>query len=460
MNTLVDRRVWTFLALATGAFFGLVALSVPVYAAVLVGALVAVIVLLPRMHVLVWLLFAAVLYEKSTYFLTLSALELTLSKQVVLLSIFVRGVVAVAKRDPFVRIQPFTLSFTVLLVVTVLGGAALGAPTGPYVGFVIRMVSLYALAHLVPMMLPARQLKTTLFVFAAGSFLSLLYVFGPTAYLDTGVELRYAGAVLDANAWCAVMFITTVPGLVVLSTKKSRWTPLLIVLVLALMYLNVFRTLSRSGLLVSVVMLPVLAVLIGRYRWVLAPALLCVLFFMGVLLDPEQLFERYSTLIDSDLAEQDGSLNIRASMAQHAIDIFRENWLFGIGPMGFREAVGGRTSGFSHHVAHNSYLTILAEQGVVGAAVYAWFFFDAAKLIAQAYRQAGTEVLRRIVGGYALAYVCVAMMSFTLNYITDTISYLILGVVVVLHQVSRLSAAELVDLGLGEASELQANEAS
>ena len=60
----------------------------------------------------------------------------------------------------------------------------------------------------------------------------------------------------------------------------------------------------------------------------------------------------------------DGDINGRVALWNQGLDVFYEHPLFGIGSGAFARAVEG------HDVAHNSFLSVLAESGIIGFALF------------------------------------------------------------------------------------------
>lgn len=101
-----------------------------------------------------------------------------------------------------------------------------------------------------------------------------------------------------------------------------------------------------------------------RAKGVLAVALFFIGFWVLKLI-PSYSWERLATT-GGEVAT--GTLNYRTTIWANGIQIFFDNSLFGVGAGGFQEAVGlyiGNT-----HAAHNLFLSILVEVGLIGFVIF------------------------------------------------------------------------------------------
>jgi O-antigen ligase len=137
--------------------------------------------------------------------------------------------------------------------------------------------------------------------------------------------------------------------------------------------LTVGLTGSRGGMLATTMAL--LAVPLSMTR--LSPGRLAtsitVLAAAGVLAVayvPETLIERLAT---TRTEVEGGSFSGRGKLWRAGLAVFPENPVFGYGTGGFKSAITPRL-GLASQVAHNSFLSVLVEQGIVGFLLYMMMF--------------------------------------------------------------------------------------
>lgn len=237
--------------------------------------------------------------------------------------------------------------------------------------------------------------------------------------------------------------------------KKSK----LLLTLLGLNALMLFSTYSRGSLLGAVAVLPYLY--FGRKRWMLATLIAClVTASIAVAIyytDPTVDYMGYTFSIHNQDAKV-ANLDIRYEwLWPRAIAYFEQSPIVGLGFGSFDDHIGSVTSYFnllgvpadviiehSDSHAHNSYLNILAELGVVGLALILSFYW---KLIEWCKKGAAAAAL--IGGGQNFAAfrfveissVCLLVMSATEHRLVSPSNVLILSLVISLLLASRPVAA-------------------
>jgi O-antigen ligase len=215
------------------------------------------------------------------------------------------------------------------------------------------------------------------------------YVFGTlvsaidTVYLflshQESVYQRYAGARLDANDLGLIMALS-IPVSYYLLIQSKGLMAWVYRLQLVLAGTTVLLTASRGGTLASLVALAIvpltLARLTGRQR--IAVLLTVSLLVLAVLLFvPSSSWERLSTMPD-EFAQ--GTFTGRTIIWKAGWELFREHPFLGIGANAFRIIVS-RVLAEPIHLdgsiflspappAHNTFLSVLVEQGVIGFTVF------------------------------------------------------------------------------------------
>lgn len=245
---------------------------------------------------------------------------------------------------------------------------------------------------------------------AAGGFLAMLFCLGVACYLE----------------------------------RRSKWLLTLILLNL----LMLFSTYSRGSLLGALAILPYL--FLGRKRWVLATLLAgLVVFSVGLAAYNTHAnvdYMGYSfTIHNAD--EKTANMDIRADwLWPRALAYFMQSPIVGMGFGSYDDHIGVVTPYFhlfavpsdvviehSDSHAHNSYLNILAELGVVGLGLMLWFYW---RLIAWSQRGAAFAALKDGGRNFAsfrfieLGSVCLLVMAATEHRLVSPSNVLILSLAV------------------------------
>jgi len=217
-------------------------------------------------------------------------------------------------------------------------------------------------------------------------YLMRAYVFGTfvsgidTFYLflshQESVYQRYAGAKLDANDLGLIMALS-VPMSYYLLIHNKGWIVWVCRLQLILAGITILLTASRGASLATAVGLTIVpltqARLSGRQR--VALLLTIVLLISGALyFVPATSWERLATL-PTEFTQ--GTLTGRTIIWKAGWEIFRSHPFFGIGANAFRLVVSRVLTDPIHlgeadpaPPAHNTFLSVLVEQGVLGFAVF------------------------------------------------------------------------------------------
>jgi O-antigen ligase len=151
-------------------------------------------------------------------------------------------------------------------------------------------------------------------------------------------------------------------------TTRRFWLLWLNRLYLPLGMLGLFLTGSRSGLIVGIVALSIIPWTLGQFNLrvraaAVALAVICVAIATAYV--PEQLWDRLGST-GEELTE--GTLNNRTVIWQAGLSAFPQHPLIGFGVFGYGIATRhwlGSTRG-----AHNAYLSVLVELGLVGLSLF------------------------------------------------------------------------------------------
>ncbi|ORC48920.1 polymerase [Burkholderia sp. A27] len=256
---------------------------------------------------------------------------------------------------------------------------------------------------------------------AAGGFLAMLFCLGTACYLQ----------------------------------KRGK----LILALLAMNGLMLFSTYSRGSLLGALVMLPYLY--FGRKRWMLGTLMGCLVAgsvaIAFIHTEPNVNYMGYSFNIHNQDAKV-ANLDTRSEwLWPRALAYFRQSPVVGLGFGSYDDQIGHVVSYFdllgipsdvtvehSDSHAHNSYLNLLAEMGVVGLGLMLNFFW---KLIEWSRRGAANAELMAGVQNFVafrfveLASVCLLVMAATEHRLVSPSNVLILSLVISLLLASRPLAA-------------------
>jgi O-antigen ligase len=186
---------------------------------------------------------------------------------------------------------------------------------------------------------------------------------------------------------------------------------------------------SRGGMITTIVALLIVPLTVGSLtltRRAVGIALLCISGVVAVTYVPETLIERLATT-RSELEE--GRLGGRWKLWNAGLKAFTVRPLVGYGPAGFKRAVDPWLLQRSQ-VAHNSFLSVLVEQGMVGLFLYLMMFFSVGMAVLK------LPPLERRFALVLLVALAVSMMPLTSE--DSRRVWFILGTLVALSQTSAV----------------------
>jgi O-antigen ligase len=221
---------------------------------------------------------------------------------------------------------------------------------------------------------PSRaRLLGLLTAFVLGAYVSAISTI-VVSRREMGIARRFAAEGFDANDLAATLALA-LPMAWYLGLVHPR--PLVRWVCRAYLpvgLLAIGLTGSRGGMLATMVALLIVPLMMTRLtpgRLVTAVALLCISGSLAVAYIPETVVERLATT-GSDV--QEGHLGGRLKLWVAGAKAFAQQPIFGHGTSHFRSAI--RPFLLTHpQVAHNSYISLLVENGIVGFLLYAAMFF-------------------------------------------------------------------------------------
>jgi len=289
----------------------------------------------------------------------------------------VLGLVAILERGTLKRPMPghFTMAlFVISAAVSYLWSLY---PEGTLIQ-TVTYIQLFALVWLIWELCPGiREQKQLMLAYVLGTFVSgtdTIYRF--LAHQESAYQ-RYAGSGLDANDLGLMMALSIPVSYYLLIQEKGRmvWVYRLQII---LAVTTILLTASRGATLACVVALAVVPLTHARLttRKKIALLLTLSLLVSGVLLFvPASSWERLST-VPSEV--QHGTLTGRTVIWKAGWQIFRDHPFLGIGSNAFRlivsrvleEPIRLDDPDSPAPPAHNTFLSVLVEQGMIGFGVF------------------------------------------------------------------------------------------
>ena len=436
--------------LAGGVVLGVLVTVKPALAIAAVGVVLVALGGLLSPAVLMGMIYSGILLDRlGSTGIAITGVPVTLSKLSVLAGLGMWVVHSVFAQRSLVRWHPVLTGLS-LLVATMAVSHAHAGPTPRGFPELAGVLMLTVLALLVPSALAGADLQRLyryMGLLLAGALVASLLNLVHVSHV-AGTP-RGTGLMGDPNEWGAVIVLLT-PIIIGGLADDEHWTarPLLFALLL-FVPLGVLQTASRAALMVGILVMGGCVWMLRRYKGMIGLAALSALLTAPLVLDLEVAVKRYTALLIAAQGEslaQDGSLSERNELRHQAIDLFHDHWFVGVGPGNF-----GRASGYvplegNLQGAHNSYLQIAAEDGLLGlcalgvvALLMAGTFYVSVRYAAD--RRAANRVVG-VAGGLG----ALALMSATLGLVTLSIGWFMLGFGLAVstqarHPVARVSGS-------------------
>jgi O-antigen ligase len=217
-----------------------------------------------------------------------------------------------------------------------------------------------------------RRLRGLLTAFVFGAYVAAFETFR-VYRTEAGALRRFSAGGLDGND-LAMVFALALPMAWYLGMTYRQ--PLLRWACRAYLPVAVFTvglTGSRGGMLATTVALltvPLSMTRLSPGRLATSIVMLGAAGALAVAYIPETLIQRLAT---TGMEVEGGSFGGRGKLWRAGLAVFPENPVFGYGTGGFKSAITPRL-GPASQVAHNSYLSVLVEQGIVGFVLYMTMF--------------------------------------------------------------------------------------
>lgn len=249
---------------------------------------------------------------------------------------------------------------------------------------------------------------------------------------------RSAGTMGDPNEWATMVLLLT-PMLLGGLAEDDHWSarPLRLALI-GLGPLAVLHSESRAALVVSFLVGPV-CLYVLRYR--VGELVACGaagLVAAPLMLDLDKLFGRFWQLLQNlqgGATIQDSSFEERSELFRQGKQLFLDHWFIGAGPGNFSIATGFVSHTGELRPAHNTYLEIASEQGLVGIVPTGIFLLTVASTLRDGAEGARSTTGQGRVLGVGAGLGALALMAATLGLLTFSMAYLVLGfALAIVHQ--------------------------
>ncbi|MCB9780218.1 MAG: O-antigen ligase family protein [Alphaproteobacteria bacterium] len=364
-------------------------------------------------------------------------LPVTASKLAVVGTIGLWTLTSWRERLPLMRWHPVLGGLMGVVATTAISIAA----AGDFQGGKFELLGLGMLTVLVGLVLASladapldnlfRMLGTT-FVLVLGASLA-----APSTYSDTG---RVTGTMGDPNEWATTVLLVTPALLGGLVSQEGLLPRVLRLGLCGLAPLAVLASESRSALLVLVLTGPAWLHLMRTQRRELLLVGGAGLLAAPVVIDFDAGMRRLEGLWNAARGggvASDYSLAERSELLRQGIDLFKHHPFLGVGAGRFAQASGFIPIEGGMRPAHNTYLQVAAEQGVVGLFALAVLGGVVVVSLGRGWRDAPTERDRSRLLGVLVGLAATALMAATLGLMTLAMAYLVLGLGLAVHHQSR-----------------------
>jgi O-antigen ligase len=246
--------------------------------------------------------------------------------------------------------------------------------------------------------------------------ISVLRSFSTTTLLAKAKEARFTPDGWNSND-IALALALAIPFALYFAARRTNWaTKCLACGYLILGPMAIVLTSSRGGLAVMAIAMSALPLYFRRRKAAAKLLMALVLVSAGCLawhFTPAQSWDRLSTIYSSIVS---GDLNSRELIWQSGLRTFSSNCLVGVGAGAFRSGAG------SLYNAHNTFLAVLVEQGLLGFSVFSVII---GFVILSVARLNGEERMMCV-----FLLLCWGVGVFTLGWAMNRVTWFVLGFIV------------------------------
>ena len=414
--------------IALGLALGLACSQQPLLTAVGVAGALVVVACVAQPRWLVLLMFLGILFDRlGLTSIRVANFPITASKLTVLGSLALWGLHVALSRSRLLRWHPVMSGLMGLALATAVGIAVANSMTnGRFALFgIVMMTVLVGLVYTSLADVSLNGLYRVLSLALVGVLILSLARGG-----GVGEAARSSGTMGDPNEWATMVLLLTPLLLGGLADDRHILARGLRLALIGLGPLAVLHSGSRAALVVGLLILPACVWILRKRGSELVIVGLLAVVAAPFLLNVDVALRRFDSLVmnlTGTAVVADASLDERTELFHQARDLFLDHWLIGVGPGNFAEATGFVTLTGRVRPAHNTYLEIASEQGLVGliptavlAGIVGWTLW-------QAIRDAPSALHRNRLVGASLGLMGVALMAASLGLLTFSMAYLALG---------------------------------
>lgn len=319
------------------------------------------------------------------------------------------------------------------------------------VQFSVSFVLLIFMTQTLTALYDPERLRSTLLmvalVFVVISVLGIPFGLANEATIDFD---RHKGFFQDPNEWCVALLLGIGPTVAILENTRNDLYRLVAIVGIAATAANIAMSVSRAGTLVFAIILPFLAVILWRRKWLLLASGLAAATVVLFFVDLEPLFMRFDSFVDAGEFETDGSMQTRSGLAKLAIATFLEHPFLGLGTMSFYQDVKVMSGGHYEKVVHNTYLQVLVEQGLLGAIPFVWFYAGLFWMLFRMWVNQRVQQFRRLTIGFATSLAGFGAMAFTLDLMTFTTAWFWVAMLLIADRLAQEPTERLAEIGLAD----------
>ena len=232
-------------------------------------------------------------------------------------------------------------------------------------------------------------------------------------YLRLGydVDNRIDGLMGQANELGAFLaqYVFVFLGLALIG-REAKIKKLFYFIVIGVGVIAMLLTFSRGAYIAFAVAF--IAMVFFKSR-LLAIPLVLIFYLLGMLFLPATVMERVSMTFEANddvsAVKLESSAQSRMVIWQGALKMIADNPLFGVGYAAFPSVITDYIP--ERKDAHNMYLLIAGEMGLLSLAVFAWLFFRIIRNTVRTYKDTNDDFIKALAYGYIFCLVCVLIVN-------------------------------------------------
>lgn len=370
--------------------------------------------------------------------------KLNMGKVSFVISILLYIVTPKSKQQPLIQYPQ--VKYTLAIMVMALISVPMSIWPGGSMNFILNdlLKSLFFFLILITVVSTVFEAEKVVWTVALSAFaLSISVVLGDSA------ERMSASSTYDPNDLAFIM-VTLLPLIYYHSLGKSGFKKLLLAMTMILMVIAILATVSRGGFIGLIVIFMVICRKQGmRLKSVIGP--LVVLLIVFRIFAPTTYWDRISTMIspneDYNISGEGGRIEIWES----GLKLMIRNPLTGVGISCFEEGEGQQHGerGGKWMTAHNSFIQLGAELGLIGLFLFIKLLVSSIKRLREYRRQNESGLLPNwLFDGTEVALYGYMTTGFFLSQAYSPVLYLLIGLVVVSNKIVASSRSENISSDL------------